>query len=133
MGLTGCVATGDWNEDSLFFSRPLAEQRLGVMQAELNDIQAQTVRLSSQTALIKSRLNQAKSENTTNHQRLSLLQKQVTEMEQESSRLNHELRGLNITRDEQLQRRRQLENQIMILEGEILQLRAELLLLLQHR
>lgn len=131
--LAGCAPTGDWNQDTFFFSPALAEKRLDTMRFELHQIRAETAAANGQAREVEGRLAAAKTERKISEADLKAMQRSVQEMERKEDKLVRRLNTLRsadaLITGEEVKTERELEQ----LRRKVTKMRADLLLILQHR
>lgn len=129
--LGGCT-TGDWNEDSLFFSRKLADQTLADQRAEVQRKRTQLVELQDRASLLEREIEEAKRANEVRDEDLARYRRRVDALSRQLSALKAELGKATTSAAARTQAQADLQLEIDRLEKRVRDMRRDLLVLLEN-
>jgi peptidoglycan hydrolase CwlO-like protein len=129
--VAGC-ATGDWNEDSIFFSRTVADQRLAAERQEVDRAQKQLDDLRTRTESLQQAIGELKESNRVRRQDLASYQRQVDQLSKRLATMRGELAREVAAGAEQAATHDALQTEIEQLDARIQEMRRQLLLLLEN-
>lgn len=131
--MAGCAPTGNWNDDTIFFSPPLARQSLEAKRAEIDSIRANTERCRMETAYLERKVAEASSVKRVSEKELDALRQDLTVLEEQLAKDNQKLEAMHAGNTELASRVQEIENDIAARRLKISRLRAQLALAMSTR
>lgn len=132
LAAAGCAMTGDWNQDSIFFSRELADERLAAERAHVSRLEAELADLEVEIERLQHVVDRARIVLKSRGRELVQYQQRIRRLSGRLEVLQRQVAQEGAA-DAQLTRRQaEARREITDLEREIGDLRRDLLILLDN-
>ena len=128
---TGC-ATGDWNEDSIFFRPSFADRRLHAELQQANRAHARLAELGDRTTSLARALERIKQSNVERTETLVRCRREIEHLSAQLAELRRQVDGATAARAEHQAARDSVQLEIERLERRIREMRRDLLILLEN-
>jgi septal ring factor EnvC (AmiA/AmiB activator) len=124
--LASCAATGDWEEDSLFFSDQMGGQRLAGMRMQLDGIRSQTAQYRQKATGLERTVATASASRHTTETEVRQIRAEIDRLEQDLENQRRSLRRIDSTNSGFADRVHGLETDVSVQQLRISRLRAQL-------
>lgn len=131
--ITGCAPTGDWNQDTLFFSPRMGIDRLSAMRAEVDHIRDQTTASRQKTAVLESRLRQKLASKRATEAEHQALRREIEKLEADLAARRRELRRIDTENTDLSDQVFLIQTDISVMQSRLARLRVQLELAIRTR
>lgn len=129
----GCAPTGNWEEDTIFFSPEMGTQRLAAMRANIEKIEEDTDRIRRKASGLEHQIATASASKKSVQSDSARIRTELDIMEKQLDRGRAELNRLNASNSEYASRATALQASIAEHQARVTRLRAQLALAISTR
>ena len=130
--LSACVATGDWDADSITFNPQMADQRLMAMRAQIDAIHSDTAAQRRRTDILEGEVKRAVASRNATQAQVDGMKNQITQLENLLTNDRRRLATMHTQNQALSNELCALESSIETQELRLAKLRAELALILTN-
>ena len=124
--LAGCTTTGDWNEDTIFYSPKKGDRRLAAMEANLRSIEHQDEVAHAESRRLQGSVTAAENARARDRAEAERLREEVSELEVELTQAKRKLAQARVANEPNATELAELQGKIIDLRSSISRKRVRL-------